>query len=159
MSSYLLDTNILLGYLWGADYATYVEQKYSVSAASNLILISVVSVGELYSLALQNGWGKRKLNQLHDLLKEMPMVDINEPTILDRYSEIDAYSYNRHPKKKMPREISACPMGKNDVWIAATASVLNMALITTDKDFDHLNGVFLDVIYVDQHSAKAKDEN
>jgi predicted nucleic acid-binding protein len=40
-------------------------------------------------------------------------------------------------------------MGKNDVWIAATASVLEGTLITTDTDFDHLQGEFLDRIYVD----------
>jgi predicted nucleic acid-binding protein len=40
-------------------------------------------------------------------------------------------------------------MGKNDLWIAATASVTNSALITTDKDFEHLDGVYLDYVYVD----------
>jgi tRNA(fMet)-specific endonuclease VapC len=34
-------------------------------------------------------------------------------------------------------------MGKNDLWIAATASVLSATLLTTDKDFDHLKDVFL----------------
>jgi len=41
-------------------------------------------------------------------------------------------------------------MGKNDLWIAATASVLNAALVAIDHDFDHLSSVFLDVIYIDQ---------
>jgi len=36
-------------------------------------------------------------------------------------------------------------MGKNDLWIAATASVLEATLLTTDFDFDHLKGVFLEV--------------
>jgi predicted nucleic acid-binding protein len=45
--------------------------------------------------------------------------------------------------------MTARNMGKNDLWIAATASVQSATLITTDKDFDHLNGVFLPVIYVD----------
>ena len=45
-------------------------------------------------------------------------------------------------------------MGKNDLWIAAAASVYDLTLITTDKDFDHLNGVFLDVIYVDLEKFK-----
>lgn len=36
-------------------------------------------------------------------------------------------------------------MGKNDLWIAATASVLKTKLLTTDMDFDHLDGVFLDL--------------
>ena len=40
-------------------------------------------------------------------------------------------------------------MGKNDIWIAATASVLKSTLITTDKDFDHLNNRFLEVVYID----------
>ena len=33
---------------------------------------------------------------------------------------------------------SARNMGKNDVWIAATALYLDMELHTTDNDFDHL---------------------
>ena len=36
-------------------------------------------------------------------------------------------------------------MGKNDLWIAATASILGAQLITTDADFDHLGGTFLKV--------------
>ena len=36
-------------------------------------------------------------------------------------------------------------MCKNDLWIAATASVLNAKLLTTDADFDHLKGVYLDL--------------
>lgn len=39
-------------------------------------------------------------------------------------------------------------MGKNDIWIAATASVFNLRLITTDKDFDHLDGVYIDLEYI-----------
>jgi predicted nucleic acid-binding protein len=45
--------------------------------------------------------------------------------------------------------MSSRNMGKNDIWIAATASVLNATLVTTDADFDHLNGVFLTVAYID----------
>jgi tRNA(fMet)-specific endonuclease VapC len=40
-------------------------------------------------------------------------------------------------------------MGKNDIWIAATASVLNAVLLTTDNDFDHLHDEFLTVARVD----------
>lgn len=36
-------------------------------------------------------------------------------------------------------------MGKNDVWIAATAKVANAVLLTIDADFDHLNGLYLTV--------------
>jgi predicted nucleic acid-binding protein len=37
-------------------------------------------------------------------------------------------------------------MGKNDLWIAATASVLDIPLMTTDNDFTHLDAVFLKLI-------------
>ena len=36
-------------------------------------------------------------------------------------------------------------MGKNDLWIAATGSVLNFSLVTTDNDFDHLHEEYLTV--------------
>ena len=39
-------------------------------------------------------------------------------------------------------------MGKNDLWIAATASAFNLKLATTDKDFQHLEQVFVDLVYV-----------
>jgi tRNA(fMet)-specific endonuclease VapC len=36
-------------------------------------------------------------------------------------------------------------MGKNDLWIAATASLLNLTFVTTDKDFNHLHNHFLNL--------------
>ncbi|MCU0393436.1 MAG: PIN domain-containing protein [Thermoflexibacter sp.] len=41
-------------------------------------------------------------------------------------------------------------LGKNDLWIAATAHSLQADLITTDKDFLHLDNVFFKVHYVEQ---------
>ena len=40
-------------------------------------------------------------------------------------------------------------MGKNDLWIAATASAFDITLVTTDRDFDHLNEEFIDVKFID----------
>jgi len=34
-------------------------------------------------------------------------------------------------------------MGKNDIWIAATASVLDMDFLTSDKDFVHLDRAYM----------------
>jgi len=39
-------------------------------------------------------------------------------------------------------------MGKNDLWIAATAYVIQATLTTTDKDFDHLNKTFINLDWV-----------
>ena len=46
-------------------------------------------------------------------------------------------------------------MGKNDLWIAATSSVYDLVLLTTDKDFNHLDGAYLDLEYIDIEALKA----
>jgi tRNA(fMet)-specific endonuclease VapC len=58
--------------------------------------------------------------------------------VLDRYAQIDA-----HLKK------SGRTLGKNDVWIAATAAATGALLLTNDKDFDPLDSLFLKHVYVD----------
>lgn len=40
-------------------------------------------------------------------------------------------------------------MGKNDLWISATAAALEATLITIDYDFDHLNGVCFNIDFID----------
>jgi len=45
--------------------------------------------------------------------------------------------------------MSSRNMGKNDLWIAATASAFDMVLITTDRDFEHLDNTFLKLKYID----------
>ena len=154
MASYLLDTGILVGYVRGAGYAAYVEKKYEVSQPPNIALISIVTKGEILSLGKQFGWGAAKMSQLEQLLRRFPFVDINQEQIIERYAEIDAYSQGKDPRKKLP--MSPRNMGKNDLWIAATTSVLKATLLTTDHHFDHLNGVFLNVVYIDQ-ALKAAD--
>ena len=70
------------------------------------------------------------------------LLDTN---ILQKYGEIDAYSQGKLPTNPLPIGISARNMGKNDLWIAATAHVLDIPLLTSDSDFDHLHSVYLTV--------------
>jgi predicted nucleic acid-binding protein len=109
-----------------------------------------VSKGEIYSLAVQRDWGGGKLTLLGELLRKLPVVDINNEQIIQRYAEIDAYSLSKDRKRPLPAGHTARVMGKNDLWIAATASVLKATLLTTDHDFDYLDGVFFDVAFIDQ---------
>lgn len=41
------------------------------------------------------------------------------------------------------------PMGKNDLWIAATTATVGATLVTTDRDFDRLAPRFLFRVWVD----------
>lgn len=56
---------------------------------------------------------------------------------------IDSFSQRNNPMHSSYAFDTPRNMGKNDLWIAATASVLNLELITTDSDFDHLDGSFI----------------
>ena len=78
-----------------------------------------------------------------------PIVDISHDQIVQRYAEIDAFSLGKDKARLLRSGQTARVMGKNDLWIAATASVLNAALLAIDHDFDHLSRVFLDVIFID----------
>lgn len=150
MSLYILDTGILVGYTRGADYAKYIELEYSVSLPPNIAVISVVTVGEMLSLAFQFGWGHKRRNTLQALLSNFTTIQINDQRIIERYADIDAFSQGKHPSIKLSQGISARNMGKNDVWIAATGSVLQATLLTTDTHFTHLDNEFLHVLHIDQ---------
>jgi tRNA(fMet)-specific endonuclease VapC len=103
--------------------------------------ISIVTAGEIKSFAIQRKWGAARLHNMERSLKELVVFDVKFDVLINKYAEIDAFSQNLLPDRplgKTPRN-----MGKNDIWIAATASVADAVLLTTDHDFDHLDKVFL----------------
>ena len=105
--------------------------------------ISVVSVGEIKSIAIRNRWGNRKITLLETMLNKFVVADINVQDIIERYAEIDAFSQGKLPSQTTPFPFTARNMGKNDLWIAATASILDIDLLTSDKDFEHLDGTYI----------------
>ncbi len=138
---YLFDTNILVHYIRQSAVKSFVEQTYNPADATNKAVISVVSVGEIRSLAIQNNWGLARLTALEALFSEFIIADINTEDIINAYAIIDAFSQGKLAAQPLPG--SSKNMGKNDLWIAATAHVLEAALLTTDHDFNHLDGIFL----------------
>lgn len=40
-------------------------------------------------------------------------------------------------------------MGKNDLWIAATTVLVDGILMTSDKDFDHLDKHYFNVVKIE----------
>lgn len=147
MIPYLIDTNILLLYIRQDSRTQAIDALYDPMAAFGTSVISVVSEGELRSIALQRNWGTSKMLAVETMLKNYLIADIHVREIIDAYAEIDAFSQGKLTTK--PLGMTARSMGKNDLWIAATSSVLKIPLLTTDKDFHHLDGVFLDLAFVD----------
>lgn len=138
---YILDTNILVSYLRGRTLGQWIEATYRLSTSPVTPLISVVTEGELWSLAWQFGWGEEKKRQLQLILRNFVAIQLDQPGVIEAYAEIDSFSIQNGRR-----------MGKNDVWIAAAARYSGTLLLTTDKDFDHLDPQFITRCYIDPNS-------
>ena len=146
MNRFILDTSMCLAYVRGKnEFYEDIDQRLGLRNPDTLVIVSVVTKAELLSLGIQNGWGEKKLRILDKLLNKMYIIDINESdgNLIEAYAKIDAYSQGR--LQGNPLGMSARNMGKNDLWIAATAYVANAELVTTNGDFDHLNGKWITV--------------
>ena len=134
----VLDTNILVHWLRGTAAGIKLKADYELGARRPRPIIPVVVKAEIKSLALQLEWGPAKQRALDELLRELPMADISSEPVLDAYARVDNES------RKLGRR-----MGKNDLWIAALAAVQNAVVVTTDRDFEHLNPQLVAVELID----------
>lgn len=145
---YVLDTNIILFYLKDGNTKEFIEDNYGPFSKENDSIISIVTVAEIKSIGKKNGWGSRRIKVVEKILDRLVVVDISYGELLDHYAEIDAYSqgklFNGEKKKFTSKN-----MGKNDLWIAATTVLTNAKLLTSDKDFQHLDGEYFDVILIE----------
>lgn len=143
---YLLDTNILVHSIRQDPIGQYIKATYSPLTINPRPLISIVTEGELRSLANQWDWGKQKKEQLNFLLSYFGRVPIDS-SVLEAYAVIDAYSKR-----------NGYTIGQNDIWIAATAYVTGSRLITTDKDFDPLVPTFLARDWIDPQRHQKQEQ-
>ncbi len=120
MGLLLLDTNVLLHLVRGNAFGRSLDAAYGLRARSERPLISVVTVGEILSLAKKFGWGEEKRLRMLELLGELVVVDIHSNSVLQKYSEIDHYL-----------ETNGRSVGDNDTWIAATAAATAATLLTS----------------------------
>lgn len=145
---YLLDTCILIHYARGNELAKYIEKQYQFQNTTTPPLLCEVTVGELYAFALLQNWGERKRKELQRLIDYCVVVPLSLTGIHHAYAEIDAFS------QKPGSGLSARNMGKNDIWIAATAHVAKAKLLTTDGDFHHLDTKWIDLHYIGPTAAE-----
>jgi tRNA(fMet)-specific endonuclease VapC len=146
----LLDTNILL-YL--TRDVNFHRKAKVINPDDGKLFTSIATAGELKSIALQNKWGEPRLQILNRALYEVVVVELNE-NLANIYAEIDAFSQRKNPAYGEYSFPTPRNMGKNDLWIAATAALLGLKLVTTDADFNHLNGIFIEVERLRPESLK-----
>ena len=148
--NYVLDTNIILLYLKDHPTKTLIEETYGPFLPENNPIISIVTVAEIRSIAAKNNWGEKRIKIVEEFMNELIVVEIRFNDLINAYAEIDAFSQGK--LKDRPLKVTARNMGKNDLWIAATAHVTQAKLITTDKDFEHLAGEYFEVIIINRHT-------
>jgi predicted nucleic acid-binding protein len=100
-------------------------------------------VGELMSFAHRGNWADEKHSRYEALLQELVWIDIDDAVVLEAYARIDCSVIGKG------RSFS-----KNDIWIAACARATGSTLLTTDKDFDHLQDTWIDLIWIDPNTGK-----
>ena len=137
----LLDTNIILS----LSRAKKREELLKFLNPNHVILYTSVAVeAEIKSIAVRQRWGNERLTRLDAFLKEIDILDISQ-YLVHTYVELDTFSQRENPNFNTYHFDTPRNMGKNDLWIASTATLLGLELITTDDDFAHLHNVFLEV--------------
>ena len=143
---YILDTNILIYLIRENPFVRAELYNRGIFEIENTVSVSIASFGEILSFALQNNWGERKKDNLENLILNLRPIPIIKREMVDAYAEIDTYSKGKLTNRPLPVGLTARNMGKNDLWIAATAYLTQAILITNDNDFDHLDGVYFKII-------------
>ncbi len=138
---HLLDTNILLAYVRQGLLFAWIEARYVLTTSAPTPSISIVTQGEMRALALRLSWGAAKTQRLNQLLNLFIIVPLPITGIIDAYARIDHYCIQ-----------NGLVVGKNDLWIVATAHITGATILKTDRDFDPLHGLFLQRDWVDPAS-------
>ena len=129
---YLLDTNIILIYGRETEISTAIEEKYHLFDANNSLAVSIVTLGEIDAIIKKLDMGEKRKAHINTIISRLAKVKIDSKEVISRYGDIDAFRQGKLQKKG---DFSARNMGKNDIWIAATALSHDITLITNDNHF------------------------
>jgi tRNA(fMet)-specific endonuclease VapC len=122
----MLDTNIL-SYIWKNDP---LAQLYAPHLMRKTLVISFITVGELFFWAEDAGWGDKRKQQMETKLRNFIVVPSD-------HEIARCYGLIAKERKRQGRPISL-----NDAWIAACAIRHGVKLVTHNaKDFEGISGL------------------
>lgn len=104
-----------------------IDAQFGLSASSFRPAICEVSVGELLAFANANHWGEKRKAALMERLKTSLILPISHPGVHQCWAGMQSTLKG-----------AGITVGQNDLWIAATASVTGLTVLSTDKDFKRL---------------------
>jgi len=123
-----------------------VEEQFGLSQLPFRPAVCEVTIAELFAFA--QSWGQNRRDRLVRVIDQLLVVRIADDAIHRRWAEL--YSYARAHGLPIQQD-------HNDVWIAATARVAGLQLLSTDGTaFLPLRGTdWVDVIVLDPKSGIA----
>lgn len=138
---YLLDTNIVLhATREKSPVSLAVDAQFQLRASSFRPTICEVTVAELWAFA--QSWGEKRREALKRTIGDLLVLPIGDSRIHARWAEL--YSFARSKGLAIQHD-------HNDVWIAATAHVAGLKLLSADNAaFLPLRGTpWVDVVVLD----------
>lgn len=119
---YLLDTNVVLhATRQQSPVSSAIESQFQLQSSPFRPAVCEVTVAELWAFA--HAWGEKRKELLSKVLSDFVILPIGNPHIHQRWA--DLYSFSRSQGLAIQHD-------HNDVWIAATAQVAGLKLLTTD---------------------------
>ena len=120
MKSCVLDTNIVSFTLREAPEALLYKEHLNQSR----VILCFQTVAELRYGAVWSMWGNKKRLELENFFKRQTIVSYSSDLA-------DCWALVMNEARLAGRRLES-----GDAWIAATALLLNIPLLTHDKDFD-----------------------
>lgn len=139
---FLLDTSVVLHATRATSAVPQaLDAQFGLSSSRFRPAICEVTVAELLAFSLN--WGEKRKSLLKTQIDKTLIVPIAHPGVHQRWAEMSSALRS-----------AGLTVGQNDIWIAATASIAGMILLTTDKDFQTIKGVAgLDVRVLDSKTG------
>jgi predicted nucleic acid-binding protein len=140
---YLLDTNIVLfATREHSDVSAAIDSQFHLRELRTRPAICEVTVAELLAFAQSQSWGEKRRTRLRTVIADLLVINISEPGIHERWAELYWHARTRG---------LGIQEAHNDLWIAATAGVAGLTLLSTDASaYQPLTGTdWLDVVLLD----------
>ena len=128
MSKVVVDTDVVSFLFKNSPNAEF----YRPHLVGKIPVLSFMTVAELDQWALERNWGEARRYQMAEYMRKFVVVPFTRSLCL-KWAEVSVQ------RRKKGRPIQ-CP----DAWIAATALLYNLPLITNNrKDYEEIDGLAL----------------
>lgn len=121
-TSVVVDSNVVVYTILKTPEAA----RFRPHLEGKLVLISFQSVAELQFIACRRNWGPRRLEELRSMLESMVIID-NTADMTELWGAL-----------MCEQATSGRPIAVPDAWVATTAILAGVPLVTNDRDFDYI---------------------